>query len=471
MSKGVAFYDQGHRTPSKKQVEASNHLNQEQFDTMVVGRYLCQYHNVRDLHFIDPFAKYRVNAWEVMTENMLGAELKDVLHFHVDPTKHDPESQVRGIALGETQKCQLLTNPQPKNPFKHPNTQEPMPSDLDQVCIYSISCRRYASDLPISVAPRLNYYPRAMSELQDMKQRDEIVKAAKGIRGAFTQFKPTGGKDQDLNSVPMPELTFAYQNRFFVRTWAHVNETNIRNGLVPIPPEVCAQARLPLANTSKIEVPEELVLEQFKLAKIADRNSPEAQKMRQEMNDRYRQEIMEMYPDAKPIEFYYAVPINHVLAWGYTSEDYLSERKHKAYQFRFTPPRDATRGDNTMPVVLYFIVPNTLVEANIESALQHMVGKADKQNIQNVGFEFLPNPMPEEMPPTPSDCQGTLKMRAYISYYSGPKLAPGTIANLAPTLCPGYPPPHQWSSEEQAKMAAIQQYQHETGKAVSGFKK
>jgi len=467
MSGGVPFYDKG-RTASKKQEQAHSKLNEDMYNPMPVAIFLCEHYNVSDVCYIDPFARQRVNAWEVMTPTMLAAEIETNVDFHVDPnqTNVDPEKQVKATNLAS---ATLLTSPQPKNPFKHPNTQEPMQSDLSQVCIYSIACRRYSSDLPISVAPRLNYYPEAMSKLQNTQERDSIYKAAGAVRGAFTQFPPTNGEQKDLNDVPMPELSFAYQNRFFVQTWAQIDASNIRNGLVCIPPSVCEQAKLPLANVTKIEAPEGLILEQFKLMKIDPNQDPkQAQKVRGEVNERHRDDVMKLFPDAKPIEFYYAVPINHVLAWGYTSEDYMAERKHKAYQFRFSPPEGSHGG--LLPVVMYFLVPNTLVEANIESALEHMVGKADKQDIQKVGFEILANPLPTEMPKIPSSCNGTLKMATYISYYSGPNISAATRANLAPTLCPGYPSCHEWSVEEQSKMAAIEQYQQETGKTVRGFK-
>lgn len=469
MSGGVAYYDQGHRTPSKEQKAAYEKLNEEKFDSRRIGYFLCAFHDKPDLQFIDPFEKHPVQGWQVLSENVLGAELTGQFQYHVDPAKRDnAEAQAKELVLGQGT---LMMDPQPKNPFKHPVTGKPMESDLDQVCIYSISTRRYAHDFPISIAPRLNYYPRAMSELQDAKETDEIFGAAKSAKGGFTLLQPSGGKDQDLSSVPMPELQFAYQNRFFVRTWAMINETNIRNGLVPIPPNVCQEARLPLGSTCKIEVPKELWLEQLKFKKIADQKSPEAQEIRREMDEKYRQEIMEQYPDAKPIEFWYAVPINHVLAWGYASEDYTAERNHKAYKFKFTPPAPSGGGGGADPVVLYFIVPNTLIEANIKSAMENMIGKTDKQNIRNVGFQFLPHPSPKEMPPKAMDCHGTMKLRTYVSYYSGPKLQPGTIANLAPCLCPGFPSPHQWSDEEQNKLQAIREYQNQTGKTVRGLKK
>jgi hypothetical protein len=458
--------------PTQEQKDAAEKLKDEKFDWLTVADFLCRHFNVRDVPFIDPFVKHRVNAWEVLNVTVLGAEINKDLSFYIDPTKKmDFDGQAVNVGLGEENVVNLLTDPQPRQPFIHPNTGKPMPSDLENVYIYSIACRKYSHNLPVSIAPRLNYYPRGMSELQEMQERDGIIKAAGGIGGGFTQLEPTNGESRDLQTVPMPELSFAYQNRYFVRTWSLIDETNIRNGLVVIPPEVCARAGLPLQKTSKIEAPEDLILTQFKMMKIEDITSEEANKVRQEVNDRHREDVLKGLKNVEPIEFYYAVPINHVLAWGYTSEDYMMERKHCAYKFKYVPPVEEN-GKNPIPdpIVLFFLVPNTLIEANIKSALEYMVKKSDKQSIKRVGFEFMPNPTKAQLPSEPTPCQGQLMLRTYISYYSGPKLQPATIANLAPTTCPNFPLCREWSREELAKNQAIEQYYRETGKTNQRLK-
>jgi hypothetical protein len=270
------------------------------------------------------------------------------------------------------------------------------------------------------------------------------------FKGSFFQMAPTataGGADMD--AAPLREQSFAYQNPHFVRTMALVTDTNLMNGILRIPFEVCVAARLPVWKGP----PEPDANMLAKLLKGMDigAGTPEAAAVVHQ----WQEECMADYKDAARSTFFYAVPINHVLAWGYHSEEYRAQQGHRVEEFRFTPPSLSKDADG---ILLYYLVPDGFFEPMVRSFHARWMGKVDVRPLASIGFEFGGGG---------GKATGfTVAMRAYLKFFSVPRgLPPATVAKLAPTLDPDFPPCHMWSVDEVARQMAIERHAQEQLKA------
>lgn len=413
----------------------------------VIAEFLCRFHNVSDVPYIMPFGS-RTYTWEVMRENVLQVELSTPERVSVDiRTPEDAGGSVFACSVGNGK---LLNDPQPKDKFIHPIQKVPMDVDPNNVYIYNITARHVKSSIPIDVAPRLNYYHTSMAALQNTVEQDNMFAEAGAVRGAFTVIKPTGPDGDDIECCPMPELTFAYQNRFFAQTMALVTEQNILNGIVKIPHEVCVAANLPVWKGT-IPDPEEAMITGMMKSMNIDTTTEQGSIQKQGFIDQWKTDIMERFKDAPKSECFYAVPINHVLAWGLASEEYMSQRGVQAEQFRYVGP------DN-QAVVLYFLVQSAYFDQMLNSFKEKWLNKLDVRPLKDVAVEFLPiiKQEYEGIPQSVTHVTGQLSMRFYITYSAAPRLSAATIANLAPALCVGFPNCHHWTIDEVSKQLAIE---------------
>lgn len=433
--------------PARPAPSSAAKVLESRFKWKPVAEFLCKYFGVADAKDIVPFGNLTY-AWELTSETTLGTEMtvEDAVFDISD--KVPAESQVVARFI---QDAKLLDNPQPKRPFEHPITKVPMPSDLERVCIYGITCRHAKSTMPISVGVRLNYYHSSMSELQDTQEQDKVREAAGGIRGLFTMIHRTEPEGKDLSVIPMPTLHFAYQNDFFCRTMMYIDESNLMNGIVVIPPEVCEAAGLPIFK--KMPDPDERMISKLLASMKIDPASDAGKEQAEEAREQWRENIKDQCEGAKPITHFYAIPINHVLAWGFHSEEFMMQRGQRAEQFRVELPG----GD---AAVLYFLVGSAFFDTLLEGFRVGWMNKVDKRPLNQVAFEFLPI-LRDVYPDVPADVtkvMGSFSLRSYFTYCSGPKIGLKTQAGLAPALCPGFPSCHQWSPDEVARQLAIDKH-------------
>lgn len=429
------------------------------YDWLTIATFFCKHLGVSDVMNIEPFGK-RIPAWLLCTNNVLGVEASTNGAIFDVRGQRTPEEQVVKVTIANSK---LSGDPQPKDPFKHPKTEAPLASDLTRVCIYNVACRHYRSNVPLSLAIRLNFYNEPMAELQQTKEQDHMFQAAGAVRGAFTALQPTSPEGKDMSDIPLSKLGFAYLNEFFIRTMALINETNLMNGIIKIPHEVCLAARLPVFRgmpEPNVEATEKL----FRSMKI-DSQSEEHKAKREEMVNGWKASVYEQYKDAKQVKEFYAIPINHVLAWGYQSEEFASQQGHHAEQFRFTPPNGTEGGCD--PVLLYYMIPDTQFDSLLQNFKDTWLGRVDMKSLSEVGFEFVPIPesVSKDVPPEAVQVTGSVSLRAHFTYYSFPALSMDTINNmLAPTLEPGFPPSRDWSVDEVARQVALQEHYEKTNK-------
>lgn len=470
------------------------------FQYVPVATFLCQWHNVSDVRFINPFPNM-VHAHDLARKTVLGVDVS---------VSNAPF--VHGQAIACTLQPDMIRgSPQPRDPFVHPRTGNPMEHDVNGqgVSIYGITCRRYwltknnvdpraggagvdngssigssfaippaegGGDCNLKCAVRLNFYHQHMAQLQQTDVQRKMYEAAGAERGTFAVLTETSADGTDINELPMRELEFGLQNEQYTKTMMMVDESNLMNGIIAIPHEVCKAAGLPVW-TGELPEPDERMLNKLMASMKIDPKTEEGQRQRQQLVQKFQHDFVESFQEYEQSTFYYAVPKKHVLAWPYLSEAYCDMHDVRAERFRFV------HAETKKVKLLYYLVPNKPFERYVQYFKRDLMGKTDRRPLSSVGFEFVPRvvnpPAPfggggvhnggfAEPPPPAAVQRGSVRLRAYISYYSVPAgLSPATIKGLAPTLCKGYPLPHNWSEDEVARQVAIEQArlaQEEKGK-------
>jgi hypothetical protein len=430
------------------------HAEKERYEFKVVARHLCEHHRVSDPHKIAPFGD-RPEAWQVMREVTLGVEVGSVIkkgldgegttptpplfQFDVSDPSANPEAQCVQCPLDNKEWCQFLGSPLPLEPFKHPRTGTPMASDLDRVYVHSIVTRHVWSSVPISVAGRLNYYHTGVNETQQSEEQDRVFEAAGGIRGACISIDATPQEGKDVDCSPMPKLAFGYSNQYFTATMAHITDANLMTGIVEIPHAVCVEARLPVFRG--VPEPSEDILSRA----LKGMSLEEAQQKRTLVVDQFKAQWEERAPPESRVQCFYAIPVNHVLAWALRSEDYVMRHNLRVERFQFYPPPGNEAGlPHDQRVLLYFLLNDVTfrdIVINFRAVMMHPRA-VDVRPLSSIAFEFLPmlsKPPVTPLPPGTKRVQGVLSMRSFLSYYVAPRLSEAQVASLAPTLHPLFP--------------------------------
>lgn len=407
-----------------------------------ISRFLCQFFNVQDVCQINPFGSCQ-HGWRLAQECVLTVEASG--HFSCEQGK-EGEEQTVSIPVSQ---CKWVGTGQPRPPFCHPKTGEPMPVNLDDVCIYDMKSRYNSSTHDIPWAVRLNYEHVYMSQLQQTTELDEMFKEAGAVSRAYMAiFKNEQGEEMEM-AVPIRNLEFSVLNPSFVRTTMLLNERNIMNGIIRLPREVCEQAKLPIYKGPP-EPSEEMVLAQLQAMEIEGEEedmTARKQQVAQEYIEQYKRDWEQTYlnPKLQPIDHYVAIPINHLLAWGLQSQDYADERNYRAERFHYKP----AEGE---PVVLYFLLANAWFDTLLKDTLQMCLGKVDRRPLGQVGFEFVPMTRPSQ---PPGHYEGDVTLRTVITYAAAPTLSQQTIDGLAMTLHPEFPTSHFWSVDEMTRQLNI----------------
>lgn len=429
---------------------------QPRFNYIPLATYLCRQNGVPDVHFIEPF-RNRVPAHTIPRKTALQVNFKT-----------PPGTKLSDPVVTCTVSASKTKSPQPSDPFVHPKLGVPMPHDMNAVCVYNVTCRHYEmhwgleSSTPpeggvddsskLTYGVRLNFLNEHMAVLQKTRQMHKMQAAAGTVSGAFAYFTPTPPGGKDINELPMPELDFGYQNEQFTRTMMLLNGENIKHGVVVIPYDVCVAAGLPVWKGQAPEPDERMLESMLKNVKLED--PKEKQAKREELVEAFKKDFNESFEKDKKSTFFYAVPRKHVLAWIYGSETFMAQGGIRVEQFRFMHPT------KKRSKLLYYLVPNATFEANVEEFKRAFLEKIDKKPLSSLGFEFVPYKIPEYAEQQdPSTIDVSIRLKAFLTYYSVPTLNAETINNLAPVLCKDFPLCHNWSKDEMEAQVAIQQAQ------------
>jgi hypothetical protein len=441
-------------------------LKKQKFNPQPIATYICQATKMPNLTTL---ANQRngcfgdmPDAWSLMGERTIGVDAGSVgpneQEFQFQLSNLDKEAQKKSCLIG-SERTRLLDEPQlPEskwwvNPF---NSTDRRPGDLEHVSVVSCTARHQWSSLPINVDTRLNFYHTGIDQIQELEKRDTMLAAGGATKGAYMTISATRPDGEPIQCTPITTLHFGPTNPAFTRTMALVNASNLENGVIQIPHDVCLAAGLPVYKG--VPVPTEDMLE--KLLERMDLNEEDnREEIKSSLVQARTRNWEENTKDMERIECFYAIPIMHVLAWVLHSEDFAHQHRVQSEMLRFMP-----RGSD-QPIVLYYLVADVYYRSMVKDFLDPDIGwmnKVDARPLNQIAFEFLPALERERYPNLPATVDavsGKVVLRSYLTYWMPPAgLTEAEIATLAPTLAPGFRSSQDWVGERQRMDAAVDRY-------------
>lgn len=435
--------------------------SREKYNKVPITEHLCRSLGVADPAQILPFGDDFICAYETMRKSVFSFELTSDISIDLSDTK-----AVHKLNVDYTERLRKMATP--PEPFTYKG--KSFPHNLAAVSISAVTCKGHAytnlendDSLPTTkcsgqqstkdsllpnLAIRLNYYHDAWSGLQETKEHDALYEVMGGVRGAFGILQPTGAEGCDKPIIAMPDLDFGYTCQQFIRTMSHINEKNLMTGIIEIPHQICLEAKLSVWK-GVVEPTEEDLVKMMGGMKI-DPNSEEGKQQRNNMIGQYKAQLEQMTAteDACPSHFWAAIPVNHILAWGYHSESLRNSCGHRVEEYRFVS------ADGSQSGTIYYLVPEALLINIVKTTREQWIGKVDKRPLKSFGFELIP--MLESGRTGIIDAHVSLSVM--ITMYTSPNLGPQTIDNLVPVLSRGFPPAAKWSSDEFDKHKALEEF-------------
>lgn len=417
------------------------------YDMDLIERFICAHHKVEKPWQFIPFGKM-VPAWSVLKPVTLTVETQATRVEFVPTNPVEPQCVAMHLKE-ESGTTRFLDSPLPKTGqrFLHPITKEPMDVDLDRVYPYSIVTRHIRSNVQWPIGLRLNFYHQGLEFTEQRAEHDRMLSAGGAVRGAYMSVTPTQAVGQDVEMTALQRQPFGCCNEMFAATMGMVNESNLKNGVIEIPAAVCREARLPVyAGQVVIHSEEDLISHMTQLS-VGD--------VRGKLLEAAKQRKL------KPISHWYAIPINHVLAWGLHSAEYCAERGVRRYEFWFSPPpvpaaaaAETKEGKKPDDILLYYLVDNITYEYLLEHIRIGWMNKVDCRPLSSIGFELVPLPAPSRAK-APPKVGGSVLIRSTISYMVPPKLTPEQVACFAPALYPDFPSSHEWTRPKQEEQELL----------------
>ncbi len=423
---------------------------QQLYNWTEVARFICTHHGVKDLCYVRPFG-LRPPAYSVMRDVQLPVE------SHVDGVVslvRDPEAQCKSCPMpAESERARG------NNPFRNPVTGEPIPVNLQRVHVYGIMTRHVLSTMPIHVAVRLNFYHKGFPE--SVIERDIANAAAGGIRGEYMTVQgATPPSGIDVSAVPMPQLDFGAVNEFFVATMALINPSNLNNGIIDIPYDVCVTCELPVFRDDE---PMPVLTEQALVAEVGRHQFDSVAKcedyavfVRASFAAKvkvYAEKRAEHIKSGRVARSFKALPADHVLAWGLRSTEYASAHGYKALTFDFVPAINNEPGLPCVSHLLYFLVDNITLDDLTHDMCTVWLPLLDTRPLSSMAIEFVPKVKVDRavlyphIPAQVQEVRGSITLRSYVNYYVEPTLSPQQIAGLAPQLHPNFRPAGDFLAE------------------------
>lgn len=411
-------------------------------DAQGVLRYLCSISGVTSPEQRQPYGGL-VPAWEVMRKCNPTVEVKArQVTFRLDE-EMDPETQCLSLTLND--RSRFATSPLPPKSqwFRHPETNEPLQPNLTNVFMQSILCTEYCSSVPIRLATRLNFYHRGVNRVQRLEDQDKAIQAAGGIRGEFMNVFTTKPEGQRVQIYPLQAAAFGCLNEFFVRTMALINDTNLMNGVYPIPHDVCVRLKLPVF-TGPPSIPEEDLKRYWNY--FDGKGTTTQQEFARKLTEQFQQKFMEDMTREKgePITHYVAIEYSHILTWPFHSKGYTAQYGWDVHVI------------SHKNVPMFYLIDNRSFDilvngnADIKGFRERWMSLIDARPLQSIGFEFLPKTMDwkrryKHIPPGAKAVRGDFALRAEICYWAAPSLSADIINKLAPMMCPGFPNSEEWN--------------------------
>ena len=376
--------------------------------------FFCNWFKVSSPDQIKPFAQWPVASHTLMREVVVTVESLAT------------RNGVSGVWLAQHKLC---TNPQPRDPFRSPSTNNPLAANLDQIYINSYICRHVEhSNLPGPIGLRLTKQPRVLNKIQMGDETDHSIKAAGGVPGVFLFIRPDDVSPIDPAMGPILESPL--NNSFNNMTFPLINERNIMHGLIQVPFQVCKDGGLPVS------------LEPPKPNDAFLKNIVETEARQQAIRSFQEQIHASAVKEGKQLNTYFvAIPFGHVLTWILRSEEAAAEKGIKMYYFRVKNKQEQKN-------ILFYLVSNGDFDRMLASFKNAFFQNMEARSLKETQLEVVSLTLPSKG----GKEQGEAKVlvRSYISYTAPPlnekgePLSQMTIDNLAPTLPSSIPSPDNW---------------------------
>lgn len=425
-------------------------LSAPQFDPRPVQEFICRAKKVPNLTTLanrpNGVFGHMSDAWSLMTARTIGVEVGSVKRpngasqcvFEFRMGEGDRLSQaVHCPLIADSPTCRFLDDPQvPRDKqWVNPASGQPIPGDLERISLYSCVVRHRWSSFPMHIDVRMGGQRnlKGVNAVQQQDELDRIYKAAGALEGGFMSITKTDGEGIEVDNTPVSSVGTTHAP--FVRTMALIDRSNIENGILCIPRDVCLAARLPIFKGTPEPTEDELlaILSRLQLEDSAEGR----QKLRDLKVEKWQEDRQKF--KGKDISCYYAVPVMHVLAWCLHSEDYCQQHQIFREMLRFVPHEGAD------PVALYFLVNDVQYHSMLQSFFDDIegpAGKIDVRPLSEVSFEFVPYTDAARYPNELQEGQsikGVVALRAHLTYMMPPQgLTAQVKATLAPTLAPGF---------------------------------
>ncbi len=427
----------------------------ERYNWTVMAHFLCRHHKVRDVSCIRPFGA-NLDAWSLMRTVVLGAELGSPVQtaFQYDLSANGEQ---QAVTLHYTSdKCRLLCSPLPIDPFKHPTTGKVLDVDVDHVYVYRMTCRHASSSVPVHQGARLNFYHNGMPT-RALREADEMRAAASGcVRGEFLDVFITPPEGVDISDcTPVAHQDYGALSAPFISTMALINESNLMNGIIDVPHEVCLAARLPVSRTMDMEEirrrgapePSDAELE-LAFSKISIESAEQRESIVQSIRDNKRAAWERALTGVIPMRSFKAIPTTHVLAWWMCSSDFArsANMEGRYEEFTFVPVEGNPGG---LPVgasmTLYFFLGDVYFDRMVAEFRATWMNVLDVRPLSSIAVELVPKTSDRaryypDIDPSVTRVCGSTVLLTYLSYCVAPRLSAAQIASLAPTRHPQFRP-------------------------------
>lgn len=221
----------------------------------------------------------------------------------------------------------------PRKPFNN------LPYNMDDVSVRTLYIRYISNP-----NPQTAYICKIFDPISGLKEAADVNKmlAAMGGPPGLAVEIPANREGRFNTFLIKENPQCIYLNDAFIKTFMHIDLTNIMNGIINVPPSVCAAAGLP-----KVGIVESGSID---------------------------------------IDYYVLVPKNHVLAWCLNIGEHWRIKKGW-YALELT-----VKTGNNVADILYFIVANKTFDLLKQGCLENfMNNKIDRRPLKSIGIKTTQN--------------------------------------------------------------------------------
>jgi hypothetical protein len=218
--------------------------------------------------------------------------------------------------------------------------------DFSDVSVRNILIRYASNDSDLHAYFKTAYDHVSGAEFMNIQH--QIVEAGGGIPRCCLELKPhTKGPQKVFVMKEMDECM--YLHSYFIKTFLLITPKNLENGVLPLHPQLCAEAGLP----KQVSV-----------------------------FDSFQKEV------TFEVDYYVLIPAQgHVLSWCLNISDHWRKLKGIfALEIRIRP-----KDPNKKNFVLYYVVPNRIYDELKKGCIERFIqNKIDRRNLADVGLDVLP---------------------------------------------------------------------------------